>query len=92
MFVNSNRYRLGVQEDGSSVGDVQLPPWATTPEEFVRINRMVIIVDLLKYDHEIIVAYNCNDLCYFLPGSRIRICIISTPSVDRPHFWIQTER
>uniref|UniRef100_A0A1Y1K827 BEACH-type PH domain-containing protein n=1 Tax=Photinus pyralis TaxID=7054 RepID=A0A1Y1K827_PHOPY len=42
MFVNSNRYRLGVQEDGNTVGDVELPPWAGTPEEFVRINRMAL--------------------------------------------------
>lgn len=41
MLVNSNRYRLGRQEDGSSVGDVELPPWASSPEEFIRINRMV---------------------------------------------------
>ena len=41
MFVNSNRYRLGLQEDGSVVSDVELPPWASSPEEFVRINRMV---------------------------------------------------
>ncbi|KAF2882214.1 hypothetical protein ILUMI_23956 [Ignelater luminosus] len=42
MFINSNRYRLGVQEDGIAVGDVDLPPWANTPEEFVRINRMAL--------------------------------------------------
>lgn len=41
MLVNSNRYRLGRQEDGSAVGDVELPPWASSPEEFIRINRMV---------------------------------------------------
>jgi hypothetical protein len=41
MLVNSNRYRLGSQEDGTEVGDVELPPWAASPEEFVRINRMV---------------------------------------------------
>lgn len=39
--MNSNRYRLGRQEDGSAVGDVELPPWASSPEEFIRINRMV---------------------------------------------------
>lgn len=39
--MNSNRYRLGRQEDGSVVGDVELPPWASSPEEFIRINRMV---------------------------------------------------
>jgi len=42
MFVNQNRYRLGVQDDGSPVGDVVLPPWASSPEEFVRINRMAL--------------------------------------------------
>ncbi|KAK6626033.1 hypothetical protein RUM43_006337 [Polyplax serrata] len=42
MFVNNNRYRLGHQEDGSPVGDVELPPWASSPEEFVRINRMAL--------------------------------------------------
>lgn len=41
MFVNSNRYRLGAQDGGQIVNDVDLPPWANSPEEFVRINRMV---------------------------------------------------
>ncbi|KPP80346.1 lipopolysaccharide-responsive and beige-like anchor protein-like, partial [Scleropages formosus] len=40
MFVNSNNYNLGVMEDGTVVCDVELPPWAKTPEDFVRINRM----------------------------------------------------
>nr|CAI5849660.1 unnamed protein product [Callosobruchus analis] len=42
MFVNSNKYRLGVNEDGKPIDDVELPPWATSPEEFVRINRMAL--------------------------------------------------
>ncbi|PSN35689.1 Neurobeachin [Blattella germanica] len=42
MLVNANRYRLGQQEDGTAVGDVELPPWASSPEEFVRINRMAL--------------------------------------------------
>ncbi|KAF7991664.1 hypothetical protein HCN44_010465 [Aphidius gifuensis] len=42
MLVNSNHYRLGRQDDGSSVGDVELPPWASSPEEFIRINRMAL--------------------------------------------------
>uniref|UniRef100_A0A3B3Z7M7 Uncharacterized protein n=1 Tax=Periophthalmus magnuspinnatus TaxID=409849 RepID=A0A3B3Z7M7_9GOBI len=41
MFVNANSYSLGVMEDGAVVSDVELPPWAKTPEEFVRINRLV---------------------------------------------------
>ena len=41
MLVNSNKYNFGHKEDGTCVGDVELPPWAKTPEEFIRINRMV---------------------------------------------------
>ncbi|XP_075235222.1 A kinase anchor protein rugose [Lycorma delicatula] len=41
-LVNMNRYRLGQQEDGTSVGHVELPPWASSPEEFIRINRMAL--------------------------------------------------
>ena len=41
MFVNWNRYKLGATEEEGVVDDVMLPPWATSPEEFVRINRMV---------------------------------------------------
>ncbi|PRP84623.1 BEACH domain-containing protein [Planoprotostelium fungivorum] len=36
---NSNSYDLGVKQDGDRLDDVVLPPWASTPEEFVRINR-----------------------------------------------------
>ncbi|XP_055077240.1 lipopolysaccharide-responsive and beige-like anchor protein isoform X3 [Periophthalmus magnuspinnatus] len=42
MFVNANSYSLGVMEDGAVVSDVELPPWAKTPEEFVRINRLAL--------------------------------------------------
>uniref|UniRef100_A0A6M2E108 Putative lysosomal trafficking regulator lyst n=1 Tax=Xenopsylla cheopis TaxID=163159 RepID=A0A6M2E108_XENCH len=42
MFVNSSGYRLGYQEDGTPVNDVLLPPWASSPEEFIRINRMAL--------------------------------------------------
>uniref|UniRef100_A0A8C6WBG2 Neurobeachin n=1 Tax=Nannospalax galili TaxID=1026970 RepID=A0A8C6WBG2_NANGA len=42
MFVNSNGYHLGVREDEAVVNDVDLPPWAKKPEDFVRINRMAL--------------------------------------------------
>ncbi|XP_038569047.1 lipopolysaccharide-responsive and beige-like anchor protein isoform X3 [Micropterus salmoides] len=42
MFVNANSYNLGVMEDGAVVSDVELPPWAKSPEEFVRINRLAL--------------------------------------------------
>ncbi|XP_050056822.1 neurobeachin isoform X5 [Aphis gossypii] len=42
MLSNDNEYKLGHQEDGTSVDNVELPPWATSPEEFIRINRMAL--------------------------------------------------
>ncbi|XP_055330476.1 neurobeachin-like [Paramacrobiotus metropolitanus] len=42
MFVNSNRYQFGQQDDGNVVTDVTLPAWASTPEEFVRLHRMAL--------------------------------------------------
>ncbi|KFV69124.1 Neurobeachin, partial [Dryobates pubescens] len=43
MFVNSNGYNLGIREDEVVVNDVDLPPWAKKPEDFVRINRMNLL-------------------------------------------------
>ncbi|KAL0879173.1 hypothetical protein ABMA27_002965 [Loxostege sticticalis] len=40
MLINSSGYRLGIPESPS--GDVILPPWASSAEEFVRINRMAL--------------------------------------------------
>ncbi|XP_031428916.2 LOW QUALITY PROTEIN: neurobeachin-like [Clupea harengus] len=42
MFVNSNGYHLGERQDGAAVCDVELPPWAKKPEDFVRISRMAL--------------------------------------------------
>jgi hypothetical protein len=39
IFRNSNKLNLGVKQDGVAVDDVILPPWASTPEEFIRIHR-----------------------------------------------------
>ncbi|KAF4149134.1 Beige/BEACH domain [Phytophthora infestans] len=36
---NRNGYGLGKRHDQQAVNDVQLPKWARTPEEFVRIHR-----------------------------------------------------
>ncbi|XP_056417888.1 neurobeachin isoform X3 [Hyla sarda] len=42
MFVNTNSYNFGVRDDSTVVNDVDLPPWAKNPEDFVRINRMAL--------------------------------------------------
>lgn len=41
MFMNSNHYKMGETEEKKLVSDVELPPWAKSSEDFVRINRMV---------------------------------------------------
>jgi hypothetical protein len=41
-LVNSNNFDLGTKQNGQPIGDVILPPWARTPEEFIRINREVL--------------------------------------------------
>ncbi len=43
---NTNRFDLGVKQDGERLDDVVLPPWASSPEEFVQINR-----DALESDY-----------------------------------------
>ena len=50
MFINRNRYDLGKQEDGPVVDSVELPIWASSPEEFVRINRMVSTIEIRQKD------------------------------------------
>ncbi|KAJ2902270.1 hypothetical protein GGI21_004578, partial [Coemansia aciculifera] len=39
---NHNGLDLGKRQDGTRLGNVKLPPWASTPEEFVRINRQAL--------------------------------------------------
>ena len=52
--MNSHGYNLGVNEEGSKVCDVDIPPWAKTPEDFVRINRMVGIQPVPTHEHHCI--------------------------------------
>jgi len=53
MFSNWGDYKLGLSEDGP-VDDVILPPWASTPEQFVRINKMVSASLLLALSNSIV--------------------------------------
>lgn len=36
---NKNDFNLGTTQDGVEVGEVELPPWAKTPQQFIDINR-----------------------------------------------------
>ncbi|CAG0892568.1 unnamed protein product [Cyprideis torosa] len=48
MLANLNDYKLGKRDDAFEVGNVELPPWASTPEEFVRINRMALESEIVS--------------------------------------------
>ena len=50
MFRNVNNFNFGQTQDGDSVSDVMLPPWAHSAEEFVRINREAMESDYVS-DH-----------------------------------------
>jgi hypothetical protein len=47
-LVNDNNLNLGTLQTGEVLGDVILPPWAKTPEEFVRINRAALESDYVS--------------------------------------------
>lgn len=48
MFVNTNSCCLGTNEGGVSINNVVLPPWAKSPEDFVRIMRMALESEIVS--------------------------------------------
>lgn len=48
IFRNINNFHFGTTQDGVEVCDVELPPWAATPEDFVRINRLALESDYVS--------------------------------------------
>ncbi|KAK7930815.1 hypothetical protein WMY93_007210 [Mugilogobius chulae] len=48
-LVNSNLINLGCMEDGTPLGDVELPPWAKgDPKEFIRVHREALESDYVS--------------------------------------------
>ena len=78
IFRNVNNFDLGFTQDGERIDDVELPPWASTPEEFVRINRQALESDYVsQHLHEWIdlifgykqrgpAAVEANNVFYYL--------------------------
>ena len=65
--MNGNDYTLGsLPDDGPVVGDVILPKWAKTAEDFVRINRLVCLRKKSEtvYLTELIL-FRCRSLSHF---------------------------
>ncbi|XP_067949217.1 lipopolysaccharide-responsive and beige-like anchor protein [Watersipora subatra] len=48
MFLNDNKLKFGSRDDGVVVDDVILPPWAKSPEEFVRISREALESEIVS--------------------------------------------
>ncbi|CAJ1067579.1 WD repeat- and FYVE domain-containing protein 4 isoform X1 [Xyrichtys novacula] len=48
-LLNSNHIQLGCMEDGTPLGDVELPPWAKgDPQEFIRVHREALESDYVS--------------------------------------------
>ncbi|XP_068183056.1 WD repeat- and FYVE domain-containing protein 4 isoform X2 [Antennarius striatus] len=48
-LLNSNNMQMGCREDGTTLGDVELPPWAKgDPQEFIRIHREALESDYVS--------------------------------------------
>lgn len=47
-FLNNNKFKFGTREDQRKVDDVELPPWAHSPEEFVRISREALESEIVS--------------------------------------------
>jgi hypothetical protein len=48
MFENINRFDLGRTQAGVKIDSVALPPWASSPEEFVRLHRLALESDYVS--------------------------------------------
>lgn len=48
MFRNVNGFDFGITQDGESINDVELPDWAKSAEDFVRINREALESDYVS--------------------------------------------
>jgi hypothetical protein len=48
MFVNKNQFVFGVDDEGRTVGDIELPPWTSTAEQFVHIHRQALESDYVS--------------------------------------------
>eukprot|EP01156_Anaeramoeba_ignava_P023529 Anaeramoba_ignava/c21607_g1_i1.p1 GENE.c21607_g1_i1~~c21607_g1_i1.p1 ORF type:complete len:1101 (-),score=335.69 c21607_g1_i1:108-3410(-) len=56
---NPNNFNLGKLQTGKDIGIVELPPWAKSPRDFVRINR-----DALESEHVSLNLHHWIDLIF----------------------------
>ncbi|KAF7244103.1 Lipopolysaccharide-responsive and beige-like anchor protein, partial [Varanus komodoensis] len=73
MFVNLNNYNLGVMDDGTVVSDVELPPWAKTPEDFVRLNSLCIFMCFVNLSE----SFGSWDSIETDRFTKVKLCILN---------------
>ena len=47
-LTNANELRLGTMQNGTKLGDVQLPPWASSADDFIRKHRVALESDYVS--------------------------------------------
>ncbi len=82
---------MGQTEDNVPVSDVILPRWASSPEEFIRIHRMVRsnfdgVLNQVDWNSD------PNSYSFFFSGAGIGDRVVPITPVDRSYLWLQTER
>ena len=67
---NGNNFDLGALQSGKFISDVELPPWAKSAEEFVRINREALESEYVSshLHHWIDLIFGCKQRGPYLPG------------------------
>ncbi|XP_047198145.1 WD repeat- and FYVE domain-containing protein 4 isoform X2 [Hippoglossus stenolepis] len=85
-LLNSNNMQLGCMEDGTALGDVELPPWAKgDPQEFIRIHR-----EALESDYVSSHLHQWIDLIF---GFRQQgPAAVESVNMFHPYFYIQRGR
>ncbi|XP_069395233.1 WD repeat- and FYVE domain-containing protein 4 isoform X2 [Paralichthys olivaceus] len=85
-LLNSNNMKLGCMEDGTALGDVELPPWAKgDPQEFIRVHR-----EALESDYVSSHLHQWIDLIF---GFRQQgPAAVESVNMFHPYFYIQRGR
>ena len=71
-LVNREALALGTRQNGAAVGDVELPPWAASPDDFLRCHRAALEGPFVSANlhHWIDLIFGCAQECLaHAPGS-----------------------